>query len=117
MKGWQFDKLAIEEKILKWLKRNIDKELIIEIFQESILKKIKEIQSRKFLTFGAEIPKGYEIGNPHNRWIHNDPIIRTQEQVAEDDKKIKSESEREYKKIESLLDSIDEKCGVKIIRK
>lgn len=117
MKGWQFDNLTIEEKVLKWSSRNINKELIIEIFHDSIKKKINEVQSRNTLTSKTEIPKGYEIGNPHNRWIHNDGIIRTQEQINEDEKKIKIQSEKEYIKIEGILDSINKKCQIEIIRK
>ena len=117
MKGWQFDNLTIEEKIVKWLSRNTDKKLRLEIYKESILKKIEELQSRIILTSKAELPEGYEIGNPHNRWIHNDPIIRTQEQIEKDNKKIKSESDKEYNKIRLLLESIEEKCGIQVVRK
>ena len=42
MRGWQFDKLSTEEKILKWLSRNPEKELVLEIYSGSILKNIKE---------------------------------------------------------------------------
>ncbi|TDQ25727.1 hypothetical protein [Tenacibaculum caenipelagi] len=117
LKGWQFDKLTIEEKILKWTNRNKDKVLIIEIYLIPILKKIKESQSRNILTSRASIPEGYEMGNQLNRWVHNDPIIRTQKQVVENEKKIKIKSEKEYRKIENILDSINKKCQIEVIKK
>lgn len=117
MKGWQFDNLTIEEKIAKWSSRNTNKELCIELYKESILKKIEEFQSRIILASKIEFPEGYEIGNPHNRWIHNDPIVRTQEQIKKDNKKIKSESDKEFNKIQLLLDSIEKKCEIKVLRK
>jgi len=115
MKGWQFDKLTIEEKVSKWLSRNPKKELILEIYSESILKKIKEFKSR--IPYETEIPKGYELGNPHNRWIHNNPISRTQEQIIEDQKKIDIETDEEYRKVKSILNSLKRKCQIEIIEK
>jgi len=115
MKGWQFDKLSIEEKILKWTNRNPDKELVLEVNKELIFKKVQEDKSRTILMARLKIPENYEMGNPLNRWIHNDPIIRTQEQVDEDEKKIKVASEEEYKKIQRLIDSIKRKCNIKIV--
>ena len=57
MKGWQFDKLTIEEKILKWSNRNPDKELVIEIYESLILKKVKEIKKDSFLLLRQKFQK------------------------------------------------------------
>lgn len=117
MKGWQFDNLTIEEKILKWSNRNPDKELIIKMSVVLIIENIKEVISRKKNVINSKIPKDYELGNPHNRWIHNEPIFRTQEQINRNNKKIEIETDKEYKKIKTILNSIKKKCSVKIIEK
>lgn len=115
MTGWQFDKLSIEEKILKWTNRNPDKELILEINKELIFRKVHESKSRTILISRSKIPENYEMGNPLNRWIHNDPIIRTQEEVDEDEKKIKIECDEESKRIQLLIDNMKRKCNIKVV--
>lgn len=115
LKGWQFDNLPIKEKILKWTQRNPDKELILEIYKEFILKKVHENISRVILTTRIEIPKNYEIGNPLNRWVHNETIIRTKEQGDEDKKKIETAFKEEFKKINSLIENIKTICSIRII--
>lgn len=117
MKGWQFDNLTIEEKILKWLNQNVEKELSIEIYKESIIKEIEKYQSWEILISREKIPKDYEMGNPNNRWIFNVSKSRTPQQFEEDNEKIKAKTKKEFKKIEKLLVSINQKCGIKVVQK
>jgi len=115
MVDWQYDKLSIEEKILKWTSRNPDKELIFEINRELIFKSVRQNKSTIILISRSEFPTNYDMGNPHNRWIHNDPIVRTQEQENEDEKKIEIETKEEFEKIQSLIESIRNKCSIQIV--
>ena len=114
LRGWQFDKLLLQEKILKYTSRNPDKRIVIQVDEESIVKRIRKSKLNTLYS-NNEFPPNFEMGNPFNRWIGDNPVIRTREQAEEDNRKVEFEAKVEFGEIQATLEILRQNCNVEVV--